>query len=213
MTQSNRSLRSPGTTLLVIARLLFNEHFITAVVHPTIADLQSEVAAAGPNRVKRLRARWRGYRAFWMLMLAAPFASWADEATSAAAGRAAAAPAIVMLVAVLTLGAWTMMVAAAAAVVAFFIHAWYERHPCDVATPRGGPWRSPQINFSSTDVAGNIGGLIFVVGSVLIVSLGVPPVFWFLCAGTFAACFLAWGLVAWHAREADCAGRRPRQLL
>jgi len=215
VTRSNRSSRSPGTTLLQIARLLFNERFIAAVVQPTIADLQSEVAAAGPHGMKRLRARWRGCWAFWRLILVAPFASWADEGPSVAAGRAAAAPAIVMLVAVLTLGAWTMIVAAAAALVAVFIHAWYERHPCDVATPPGGPWRSPQINFSSTDIAGNIGGLIFVVGSVLIVSLGLPPVFWFLCAGAVAACFLAWGLAAWHARQEDwrCAGRPPRQLL
>ena len=82
--------------------------------------------------------------------------------------------------------------------------------------PPDAPWRSPQINFSSTDVAGNVGGLIFVVGSVLIVSLGLPSVFWFLLAGTIAACFVAWGLAAWHSRarreDWTCAGRPRRQL-
>jgi len=79
------------------------------------------------------------------------------------------------------------------------------------------PWRSPQINFSSTDVAGNIGGLIFVVGTVLIVLVGLPWVAWFLLAAAIAACFVACGLVAWHtrARREDwtVVGRPPRRLL
>ena len=215
MRRSTDSPRAPGTMLLEIAPLLFNEAFISAVVRPTIADLQSEFAAAGPRRVKRLRARWRGYRAFWTLILVAPFASWTDDAPRAAGGRAAVVPVIVALFMIVTLGAWTAAVAALAALVAVLIHAWYERHPCELAAPSDAVWRSPQINFSSTEVAGNIGGLIFVVGSVMIVSLGVPAIFWFLCAGTVAACFLAWGLVAWHARAEDwtCAARRPRQWL
>jgi hypothetical protein len=62
---------------------------------------------------------------------------------------------------------------------------------------------SPQINFSSTDVAGNVGGLIFVVGSVFIVVIGLPSVIWFLLAGTAAGCILAWGLVAWHTKHPE----------
>jgi hypothetical protein len=190
----------PGTRLLKIAPRFFNERFIAFVVCPTIADLQSEIAAAGPDHVKRLRARWRGYFAFWTLILVAPLASWSDEAPNIAAGRVAAGSALVTLLTVVTLGAWTAFVVAAGTLVAFLIHAWYERHPSEVAIPADAPWRSPQINFSSTDVAGNIGGLIFVIGSVLIVSLGVPSIFWFLLAGTIAACFVAWGLTAWHTR-------------
>lgn len=207
---------TPGTRLLKIAPLLFNERFIATVVRPTIADLQSEVAAAGPDHVKRLRARCRGYSAFWMLILVAPFASWSDDLPNIAAGRVAAGSAVVTLLTVMTLGAWTAFVTAAGALVAFLIHVWYERHPSEIAMPPDAPWRSPQINFSSTDVAGNVGGLIFVVGSVLIVSLGLPSVFWFLLAGTIAACFVAWGLAAWHSRarreDWTCAGRPRRQL-
>ena len=44
-----------GTWLLKIAPLVFNERFIETVVRPPIADLQSEVAAAGANHAKRLR--------------------------------------------------------------------------------------------------------------------------------------------------------------
>src|SRR4029450_545536 len=47
-------------------------------------------------------------------------------------------------------------------------------------------------------VAGNVGGLIFVVGTVLIVAVGLPSVLLFLVAATVAGCFVAWGLVAWH---------------
>ena len=60
---------------------------------------------------------------------------------------------------------------------------------------------SSQINFSSTEVAGNIGGLIFVVGSVFIVAIGLPSVIWFLFAATIAGCILAWALVTWHTRH------------
>ena len=59
--------------------------------------------------------------------------------------------------------------------------------------------------------------VIFVVGSVLIVSLGLPLVFWFLLTGGIAACFVAWGLAAYHTRargeDWTCTGRPPRQLL
>src|SRR5256885_6967083 len=159
MRRSTDSPRAPGTMLLEIAPLLFNEAFISAVVRPTIADLQSEFAAAGPRRVKRLRARWRGYRAFWTLILVAPFASWSDDASGAAGGRAAVVRVIVALFMIVTLGAWTAAVAALGALVAVLIHAWYERHPCELAAPSDAVWRSPQINFSSTEVAGNIGGV------------------------------------------------------
>ena len=37
----------PGTTLLKVAPLLFNERFLAVAVRPTIADFQCEFAAAG----------------------------------------------------------------------------------------------------------------------------------------------------------------------
>ena len=72
MTGSTSGPRVPGTTLLKIARRLFNENLLAAVVQPTIADLQREIADAGPDGLKRLRAQWRGYCAFWRLTLVAP---------------------------------------------------------------------------------------------------------------------------------------------
>ena len=210
MTGSTSGPRVPGTTLLKIARLLFNEHLVSAVVEPTISDLQREIASAGPNRRKRLRARWRGYCAFWKITLAAPFASWASPAADSGAvafpdaiARLAVSSIVVALVAVVgpVLGAWAAVVTAAGGIFAFLIHAWYARHPSEVPTPTEPQRGSPQINFSSTEVAGNIGGLIFVVGSVFIVAIGLPSVIWFLFAAMVAGCFLAWGLVTWHTRH------------
>jgi hypothetical protein len=207
MTRSIDAHRLPGATLLKLAPLLFNEPFVSAVVRPTIADLQSEFLAAGSSRGKRLRARCRGYLAFWAILIAAPFASWTASTETArgyrlAKGRLALALiAATLVVFAPALGVWIAGAVVIGAPVAMVIHAWNARHPSDVPSPSDPPWRSPQINFSSTEIAGNVGGLIFVLGSVLVVSLGLPSVFWFLVAAAIAACFLAWALVAWHTRH------------
>ena len=77
---------------------------------------------------------------------------------------------------------------------------WYERRPSALPDPTERQWRPPQINFSSTDVAGNSGGLIFVVGTVIIVAVGLPAVVWFLLGGTAGGCVVAWLLVTWRTR-------------
>jgi hypothetical protein len=191
----------PGTRLLKIAPRLFNERFIAFVVRPTIADLQSEIAAAGPDHVKRLRARWRGYSAFWTLILVAPLASWSDDARNIAAGRVAAGSALVTLITAVTLGVWTAFVVAAGTLVAFLIHAWYERHPSEIPMPADAPWRSPHLRHRqrADRVARGAVDLLVPVG------------------GHHRRVFRRVGLTAWHtrAREEDwtCAGRPPRQLL
>ena len=43
--------------------------------------------------------------------------------------------------------------------------------------------------------------VIFVVGSVFIVVIGLPSVICFLMAGTAAGCNLAWSLIAWHTKH------------
>jgi hypothetical protein len=115
-------------------------------------------------------------------------------------GRLAVGSIVVTLLAIVgpVLGAWVAIITAVGTLFAILIHAWYDRHPSDLPTPTEPQWRSPQINFSSTEVAGNIGGLIFVVGSVFIVAIGLPSVIWFLLCATIAGCFLAWALVTWH---------------
>jgi hypothetical protein len=221
MTGSTSGPRMPGATLLKLARRLFSEHFLSAVIQPTISDLQREVAAAGPRGLQRLRAQWRGYRAFWTLTLVAPFVSWASPvgdrgavAFPDAIARLAGAAIVLGLFAVAgpVLGAWVAVVAAASALVAIVIHVWYDQHPSDIPTPTEPQRRWPQINFSSTEVDGNIGGLIFVVGAVFIVAVGLPSVIWFLLAGTIAGCFLAWSLTAWHTSHPE-RGRPENQIV
>jgi hypothetical protein len=205
---------------LKLARCLFNEPLLSAVVQPTIADLQREVAAAGSSGVKRLRAQWRGYRAFWRLTLLAPFLSLVPPAGDGGAAafpdavaRLAVGSTVLALLAVagLVFGARAALLPAAGTLIALVIHAWYDRHPSSIPTPTEPQRRVPQINFSSTEVAGNIGGLIFVVGSVFIVVLGLPAVIWFLFAGTVAGCFLAWALAAWHTSHPESG--RPENLI
>ena len=207
MTGTANRRRVPGTTLLKIARLVCSERLLTTVVQPTISDLQREMANAGPYGLKRLRAQWRGYRAFWTVMLVAPLASWSSPAgdTGAVAfpdaiARLAASSIVITLLVIVgpVLGAWVGVIAAVGTLFAILIHAWYDRHPSDIPAPIEPQRRPLQINFSSTEVAGNIGGLIFVVGSVFIVAVGLPSVIWFLFAATVSGCFLAWALLAWH---------------
>jgi hypothetical protein len=208
MTGNSSGPRVPGTTLLRIARFLFSEHLISAVVQPTISDLQREIAAAGPHRFKRLRAQWRGYWAFWTVMLVAPLTFRPSPAQQAGAvafpdavARLAVASIVVALLVIVgpLLGVWVAAITAAGALFAIVMHAWYVRHPSDIPAPTEPQRRTPQINFSSTEVAGNIGGLIFVVGTVFIVAVGLPSVIWFLFVAAVAGSLLAWALVVWHA--------------
>ena len=208
MTGSGKDPHLYGATLLKIAGLLFDDSVLSTISAPTIADLQREIADAGSDRIKRLRAKWRGYGAFWTLMLIAPFASWTATPSQAGAvafpdavARLASASILLALLALAgpMLAVWMAVVLAAGAVVAMVIHAWHKRHPSNIPTPDAPQRRSPQINFSSTEVAGNIGGLIFAVGSVFIVVIGLPSVMWFLFGATIAGCGVAWGLVTWHA--------------
>src|SRR6185369_14240865 len=132
-----------------------------------------------------LRARCRGYCAFWKLTFAAPFA-WgiarAGDKNAIAvrdtAARLAVGSIVLALLAIAArVGAWVSVLGAAGALFAIVIHRWYQQHPSELPAPSE-PSRkaSPQINYSSMDVAGNIGGLIFAVGSVLIVAVGLPSV-------------------------------------
>lgn len=216
MTGSNSDPRVPGATLIKIARLLFSDYVISAVVLPAISDLQCEIADAGQTRLGRLRARWRGYGAFWRLTLVVPFTRWPAPAGNAGTatfpdvvGRLAVGSAAVILLAVVrpVLGVWFAFVAAAVAAVALVIHSWYVHHPSDIPDPIERSWRTPQINISSTEVPANSGGLIFVIGSVFIVAIGLPSAVWFLLIGAAGGCVVAWVLLTRRRVES------PRHLL
>ncbi|MGE3176793.1 MAG: hypothetical protein AB7O32_04955 [Vicinamibacterales bacterium] len=174
----------------------------------TIADYQQELTAAD-SAVRRICARWRGYRAFWTLVLMALLTPWVFPTRGVTRGSltdflpvALGATAVCVLAAISPpLAGLTAALGITGTFCAILIHGWNEHHPQQLPAPRQWLWRTPQINISSTDVAGNIGGLIFVIGTVLILVLGLPSILWFLVAGTLAGCVLAGALVEWRARH------------
>ena len=58
--------------------------------------------------------------------------------------------------------------------------------------------RRPEINLSAIRVGANAGGLIFAVGSIVILVLGLPAWRWFFLAAFVGGLLVAWALAAWH---------------
>ena len=67
----------PGAWLHILARFIFDESVRRPVVDQTIGDMRAEWIAA-QSSAARWAARWRGYVAFWSLVLIAPvaFRNW-----------------------------------------------------------------------------------------------------------------------------------------
>jgi hypothetical protein len=207
MTATNPRRRSPGSLLLTLARFLFDPAVVCTVVQPTIADLQREATDPGAPRSRRLLARLRGYRAFWTLVLVAPFALAGPRA---ARGDGIALPDLIERVAVTLiaatllvftwpiLGVWTIVAAMGGTGAAVALRTWHNRHPTHIVVTDDGTGRRPEINLSSIHVKANAGGLIFVVGSVIVIMLGLPMLRWFLLVGVAGGFLLAWALLAWH---------------
>ena len=73
------------------------------------------------------------------------------------------------------------------------------RYP-DLGSANESPDRLIGINIASIHVGGDAGGLIFVLGSIAIVMLGLPSLRWFLLASLAAATLLAAARIAWRER-------------
>jgi len=201
MTTPESRFPGPGRILLTLARLIFHESARDSAVHPTILDLRQEWHEAGADRRARLLARWRGYRAFWALVLRSPYAFPAPASgmphagvPEAVAGTAMALIALAGVAALwLATGPWALLLVAGAVLVAVPVHVWYLRHPSRLRSHTRG--HAPEINVSAIHVGGDIGGLIFVIGSVLIVLTGVPGTSWFLLGVLVAGLSVARALV------------------
>ena len=146
MTRSTRQ-RDPGSLLLLLARVIFDASIVAAVVEPTIADLQADVAAAGRRPLRRAPAYLRGYAAFWTLVLLAPFAahSWPARkegsmlTSPALATRRGGLSIWIVMAAVLgftspAMTPWTATVLVGGLCFAVAMHLWYARHPMIVAS-------------------------------------------------------------------------------
>jgi hypothetical protein len=208
----------PGTLLLKIARLIFDEPTLSAVVIPAVADFQQELHDAGADRAKRLAARWRGYWAFSkvILVLCASTPAGSDAATGLR--QRAGGGTLILLVTILFASSWpffrwfTAFAVTGGVLLAVAMRWWHDRHPSVLAgtDPVTGA-RRPEINLSAIPVGGNVGGLIFAVGSIVIVILGLPELRWFSLAAVVTGLLVAGGLFAW--RRAHPSGVLPRNSI
>ena len=58
--------------------------------------------------------------------------------------------------------------------------------------------RLPEINLSAIRVGGNLGGLIFAAGAVVILLVGIPGLRWFIGLSLLLACVLAAAVIVWR---------------
>jgi hypothetical protein len=199
--------RIPGRFLLKVARFIFDDEVLATVVTPTISDLQAEVREAGDDGGRRISAAKRGYAAFWLLVLAAPIAfhRWPTR-TIGGQVTVDRNPGIAfgLIVASIILCAWnflgwlTIVAGAGGVCFAFLIHRWHEGHPTELVVPEKGVWRAPEINQSKIPVDGNIAGLMYVVGSLVVAVIGLPIARWFFFTTVALGVLCAVALLAWR---------------
>ena len=199
--------RIPGRLLLKVARVVFDESVVDAVVTPTVSDLQQEVREAGDDGAARLSALMRGYSAFWALVLTAPvaFHRWPTRSIGEPGVDRNPGVAFGLIVATIVLcawnflGVWTLVAGAGGVLFAAIIHRWHNHHPTQLVVPEKGVWRAPEINQSRIPVDGNIAGLMYVVGSLAVALIGLPFVRWFFVLTIVLGLACAVALLAWHA--------------
>jgi hypothetical protein len=73
---------------------------------------------------------------------------------------------------------------------------WNTGHPSTLPNPSS--TRRPEINLSAIPVGGDAAGLIFAVGSVIVVLVGVPGMTWYFVSALGCAALFAWALSAWR---------------
>ena len=86
------------------------------------------------------------------------------------------------------------------------MRSWHSDHPSTVAVPER--TLRPEINMSKIAVRGDEAGLLFAVGSVVIL-LALPQLRWFLAASIVCAVAAGYALIAWRRTgETSTADRR-----
>ena len=119
---------------------------------------------------------------------------------------------VVLLVAAnwLFFKAFIVASAVAGAGVAVLIRRWHTRHPS--VLPDGGRTRVPEINLSRIPVGGDAAGLVFAVGAVVIVIVGVPDMAWYFVSALACAALFAWAMFAARAARVRRLVGRPLGL-
>ena len=121
---------------------------------------------------------------------------------------------LMLLVALLLAASWfffrefILMSAVAGTTAAALMRRWHTRHPS--ALPYAPRVRVPEINLSRIPVNGDAAGLMFAVGGVAVVIIGVPDLAWYFLSALVCAGLLAWARVRRHARTATASRRAPK---
>ena len=116
--------------------------------------------------------------------------------------RGGADPLLSILVVALFAAIWSMFgwfvlaAVAGGAIMAVALRRWNTRHPSQFAPAARTP--GAEINLSSIPVAGDIGGLLFVIGAIITVLLGLPDIRWFVLASVVVGAAFAGGLFVWR---------------
>ena len=93
-------------------------------------------------------------------------------------------------------GWFVLSTVAGGVIMAVALRRWNTRHPSQLAPAHRTP--GAEINLSSIPVAGDIGGLLFVIGAIITVLLGLPDIRWFVLASVVVGAVLAGGLFLWR---------------
>jgi hypothetical protein len=68
------------------------------------------------------------------------------------------------------------------------------------------------LNISAVHVGGDAAGLAFVVGCVVIFTMGLPPLRWFVVASALLAVLFAATVIAWHRTHSVWTDNSPTVL-
>jgi hypothetical protein len=122
--------------------------------------------------------------------------------------------AVAVFAAIWSMFGWFVLAAVGGGVImAVVLRRWNTRHPSALAPSQGASMPGAEINLSSIPVAGDIGGLLFVIGAIVTVLLGLPDIRWFVFASVVVGAAMAGGLFLWRSTHAQVSSRANSILL
>ena len=186
----------------------------SSIFAAAVADFKSELRDAGDRPWKRLAVRCRWYVALGTLLVVVPL----TVPASPVSGQPSAKPArhggelvgwmtVGLFAAMWSLWGWFVVGAIAAGLgFACAMRMWHDRHPTTTAGVDEFT-RRPEINLSAIPVAGDVAGLMFAAGSIVLVVAGLPSLRWLFVSILIAGMACAGALLALRQRAAS-AGRQ-----
>ena len=109
--------------------------------------------------------------------------------------------AVALFAAIWSMFGWFVLAGVGGGVImAIALRRWNTRHPSEFV-PADARVPGAEINLSSIPVAGDIGGLLFVIGAIITVLLGLPDIRWFVLGSVVVGAVLAGGLFVWRSSQ------------